>query len=128
MNDADITIKNNDFDTLGGRLSRARDAQNSSLIQVAKMAGVETRTLKSWESDRSAPRSNRLAMLAGILGTTPTWLLFGRGNSPLLAAQLPSAESVKLELDDLRAQHQNLGAQIENVEESLRQIELQNVA
>ena len=79
MNDADKTIENNDFDTLGGRLSRARDAQNSSLIQVAKMAGVETRTLKSWESDRSAPRSNRLAMLAGILGTTPTWLLFGRG-------------------------------------------------
>ncbi len=92
MNDADITIENNDFDTLGGRLSRARDAQNSSLIQVAKMAGVETRTLKSWESDRSAPRSNRLAMLAGILGTTPTWLLFGRGNSPLLVAPLPSAE------------------------------------
>lgn len=127
MNDADLTTKNNDFDTLGGRLSRARYAKSSSLAEVAMIAGVETRTLKSWETDRSAPRSNRLAMLAGILGTSPAWLLFGRGKSPMQEASPPSAESVKNELDDLKILHQHLGGQIESVEESVRQIEFESV-
>lgn len=78
----DMTVKTGDFDSLGGRLSRAREAQESSVSEVAELVGVEVKTLKAWESDRCAPRSNRLTMLAGILGTSPSWLLFGRGEAP----------------------------------------------
>lgn len=79
----DISVKTNDFDTLGGRLARARAVQESSLSEIAELVGVEKKTLEAWEHDRSVPRSNRLTMLAGILGTSPSWLLFGRGASPV---------------------------------------------
>jgi len=69
-------------DTVGGRISRAREAGGYSLAQLARRLGVKTATLKMWETDRSEPRSNRLAMLAGFLNVSPTWLLIGRGESP----------------------------------------------
>ncbi len=70
MTVADLSVETNDFDTLGGRLSRARNAKNLSLAQVAELAGVEVKTFEAWECDRATPRSNRLTMLAGILGIT----------------------------------------------------------
>lgn len=69
-------------DTIGGRISRAREAGGYSLAQLARRLGVKTATLKLWETDRSEPRSNRLAMLAAFLNVSPTWLLIGRGESP----------------------------------------------
>ena len=68
--------------TLGGRLVRARESQNITRSQLARRLGVNTTTLKAWESDRSEPRSSRLAMLAGILNVAPTWLLVGQGEEP----------------------------------------------
>nr|WP_243432000.1 helix-turn-helix domain-containing protein [Aliamphritea spongicola] len=69
--------------TLGGRLVRARESQNITRSQLARRLGVNTTTLKAWESDRSEPRSSRLAMLAGILNVAPTWLLVGQGEEPV---------------------------------------------
>lgn len=69
-------------DTIGGRISRAREAGGYSLAQLARRLGVKTTTLKMWETDRSEPRSNRLAMLAAFLNVSPTWLLVGKGESP----------------------------------------------
>ena len=69
-------------DTIGGRISRAREAGGYSLAQLARRLGVKTATLKMWETDRSEPRSNRLAMLAAFLNVSPTWLLIGKGESP----------------------------------------------
>ena len=86
MPSTDMTTKTGDFDTLGGRLSRARASQNSSLPDIAELVGVEEQTLEAWEHDRATPRSNRLTMLAGILGASPSWLLFGRGTSPISEA------------------------------------------
>lgn len=83
MATTDISMKTGDFDSLGGRLSRAREHHNVSLSEVAELVGVEDKTLQAWETDRCVPRSNRLTMLAGILGASPSWLLFGRGASPL---------------------------------------------
>ncbi len=82
MPSTDMTTKTGDFDTLGGRLSRARAFQNASLSDIAELVGVEEQTLEAWEHDRATPRSNRLTMLAGVLGASPSWLLFGRGASP----------------------------------------------
>lgn len=126
MNVADISVETNDFDTLGGRLSRARDAKNSSLDQVAELAGVEEGTLEAWESDRAAPRSNRLTMLAGILGVSPSWLLFGRGTSPNREITSGTVESIERQLDDLKFQHQKMSTDIENLEESLRVVASEN--
>ena len=120
MNVASLSIKTNDFDTLGGRLNRAREAKNSSLAQVAKLVGVEVKTLKAWECDRTVPRSNRLTMLAGALGISVSWLLYGRGASPMEEADSNDIESTRLRLDQLKSQQQKISTEIMDIEESLR--------
>ncbi|NVD42735.1 transcriptional regulator [Ensifer sp. HO-A22] len=69
-------------DTIGGRMSLARDALNVSAQSAAKIVGVETKTWFDWENDRAAPRANRLAMIAGVLSVSLSWLLTGRGAGP----------------------------------------------
>jgi HTH-type transcriptional regulator, cell division transcriptional repressor len=68
-----------DEDTMGGRLVRAREARGLTIGGVANQLGVKRETIAAWERDRSEPRINRLVMLAGILGVSPTWLMSGRG-------------------------------------------------
>jgi hypothetical protein len=41
-----------------------------------------TASWNAWECDRDEPRGNRLAMMAGLLGISPSWLLAGHGNGP----------------------------------------------
>lgn len=69
-------------DTIGGRISLARDALDVSAQSMAKVVGVETSTWSDWENDRAAPRANRLAMIAGVLSVSLSWLLTGRGAGP----------------------------------------------
>ena len=69
-------------DTIGGRLTRARAAKGLTTAQLARRLGIKTQTLHNWETDRTAPRSNRLAMLAGVLNVSPTWILVGLGEAP----------------------------------------------
>lgn len=120
MNTEALTVETADFDTLGGRLSRARDAKNRSLEEVAELAGVELKTLEAWECDRAEPRSNRLTMLAGILGVSPSWLLFGRGASPDEQPDDIAVEAIEDQLDQLRSQHEKIGSAIETIEASLQ--------
>jgi transcriptional regulator with XRE-family HTH domain len=70
-------------DTLGGRISLAREASRLSVTDAASRLGVQTDSWLSWECDRAAPRANRLTMMAGILAVSPTWLLTGIGSGPL---------------------------------------------
>ncbi|WP_457580379.1 helix-turn-helix domain-containing protein [Ensifer canadensis] len=69
-------------DTIGGRMSLARDALDVSAQRAARIVGVETSTWFNWENDRDAPRANRLAMIAGVLSVSLSWLLTGRGQGP----------------------------------------------
>ena len=71
-------------DTVGGRLTRAREVTGLTTSELARRIGVKTQTLINWETDRTAPRSNRLAILAGVLNVSPTWILIGRGDAPLV--------------------------------------------
>lgn len=68
-----------DDNTIGGRISLARDAIGLTVEEVSAIAGVTTQTWISWENDRAAPRANRLDMLAGILQVSIAWLLDGQG-------------------------------------------------
>ena len=80
-------------DTIGGRLIRARKAKGLTRTQLARGLGIKTQTLHAWEENRSSPRSNRLAMLAGVLNVSPTWILTGRGDDPLPNGDDPTAGS-----------------------------------
>jgi transcriptional regulator with XRE-family HTH domain len=70
-------------DTLGGRISLARGARKISVEEAAQQLGVLQSSWNAWERDRDVPRVNRLTMMAGILGVSPSWLLAGRGDGPL---------------------------------------------
>ena len=71
------------YDTIGGRISLARDAAGLTVEQIAAIAGVTSETWSNWENDRTEPRANRLDMLARILQVNITWLLDGQGRGPV---------------------------------------------
>ena len=87
----------NDYDTLGGRIVRAREALNLDEMEASTRVGVTLETYQNWESDRDEPRANKLSMLAMCLSVSPTWLLYGRGKSPI-------SESVSEEVTNIREQ------------------------
>ena len=126
MNPIDISVETDDFDTVGGRLGRARDAMNLSVKEVAELVGVEEKTFNSWEGDQAEPRSNRLTMLAGILGVSPSWLLFGRGASPAQETTRDSLDAIKLQLENLKSHHQKISSVIDNIEDALGRIASEN--
>lgn len=69
-------------DTLGGRISLAREAAGLTAAQAARRLGVMPASWNAWERDRDVPRANRLVTMAGILGVSPSWLLTGEGSGP----------------------------------------------
>ena len=97
--DDELTILDatTDFDTLGGRIVRAREALSLDEKEAATRVGVTLKTYKNWETDRDEPRANKLSMLAMCLSVSPTWLLYGRGKSPI-------SESVSEEITNIREQ------------------------
>ena len=111
---SNIMIETPDMDTMGGRLLRAREAKDMSAAQVAERIGVKTQTILAWESDRSEPRANRLVMLAGFLGVTPTWLMHGVGQAPADTAE--DAATINAEIRMLRNFHERLGDRISELE------------
>lgn len=103
---AHIYSEKPDMDTMGGRLSRARDATGLSVAQLARRLGVKTSTIQAWESDRSQPRANRLAMLAGVLNVSLSWLLHGVGTAPADDSRADIVRAVTMNLDRLRRMHE----------------------
>ncbi|MBA8880290.1 helix-turn-helix domain-containing protein [Phyllobacterium myrsinacearum] len=108
-----------DADTLGGRLSRARDAKSMTVKELAGRIGVRMETLAAWESDRSEPRANRLFMLAGFLGVTPTWLMHGVGQSPDESETVEGNQELKSQIANLKVLHQALGERIGELEKAV---------
>ncbi len=58
---------------VGVRLGQARQACRLSVEDVADRMAVTAKTVKNWESGKSAPRANRLHILSGILGVPLAW-------------------------------------------------------
>ena len=69
-------------DTIGGRISLARDTAGLSVQEISAVVGVTAETWSNWENDRAEPRANRLDMLARVLQVSITWLIDGQGEGP----------------------------------------------
>jgi transcriptional regulator with XRE-family HTH domain len=69
-------------ETLAKRIAYARGLSELTTAQVARRAGVQSKTLALWEAGKSEPRANRILNLAGILNVSPAWLLSGHGEAP----------------------------------------------
>lgn len=110
-----------DLDTIGGRLSRAREASGLSASELAWRLGVKTATINAWERDRSEPGAHRVQKLAGLLGTSISWILHGIGAAP--RDDEPSTASVSLQLERLRRLHRQTGALIGQLERDLQKLD-----
>ena len=98
--------------SLGNRIKQARDAKDYSLTQLSRRLAVTPATLKKWEAGQSDPRTNKIIMLAGVLGVSMPWLLDGAGEEPvshnddtpatiLIAQKLERAHKLQQELSDI---------------------------
>lgn len=111
-----------DMDTLGGRLSRAREATGMTTAQLARRIGVRTATLQSWETDRSEPRANRLTMLAGVLNVSLSWLLHGVGPAPQEENRSEASRHLHNHLEQMRMLRDRVNAIVEKLEADLRRL------
>lgn len=64
----------------GERLRFARELRGLASKNVSKLLGVSERTYKRWEADKSAPRANRMPIIAGTLNVHMRWLMSGEGD------------------------------------------------
>ncbi|WP_159947750.1 helix-turn-helix transcriptional regulator [Rhizobium sp. 18065] len=110
-------------DTLGGRLSAARDAAGISLVDLANRLGVRKESLLNWEADRCEPRPSRLIDLAGILGVSPMWLITGHGYGPLEETDELPLEALHVQLRRLNDAHQECGRLIRQISQQIERYE-----
>lgn len=111
------------WETLGGRIVHAREAQELTTSQLARRLGVKTETLQGWETDRAEPRPNRLLTLAGMLSVSPTWLLTGEGTSPNTALTRSQLTQVRDSIERLRNQARSIAEELENLDKRLETYE-----
>ena len=120
-NTTNIFEQKPDFDTLGGRLSRAREASGMSLKDLAWRLGVKKATVQIWESDRAEPGSHRLTTLAGLLQVSLSWILHGVGTGPSEPHE-QVFEAADSQLQRLRMLHAETGALIARLESDLHRL------
>ena len=112
-----------DTDTLGGRLSRARDSSGMSAAQFARRLGVKTATVQAWENDRSEPRANRLSMIAGLLNVGLPWLLYGVGEAPPDDPRNDAITVLRGQVEKARQLHEETGAVLARIEDELLRLQ-----
>lgn len=111
-----------DMDTIGGRLSRAREAAGLSVEQIAWQLGVKIATVNAWESDRSLPGSMRLNRLAGMIGVSISWVLHGVGTAPAYQDRNQTIDNVSSQLERLKMLHLETGQLIGQIEKDLERV------
>ncbi|WP_420409219.1 helix-turn-helix domain-containing protein [Hoeflea sp.] len=108
-----------DGDTLGGRITHARDLAGLEVEEAASRIGVTTETLSEWETDRSEPRANKIMTLAGVLGVSPAWLISGAGEAPQSQGMSVAIDEMKGEINRLRELAQQVTTTVESLESRL---------
>ena len=107
------------FDTLGGRIVNAREAQDLTTSELADRMGIQTETLDKWETDRAEPQSNRLRTLADVLEVSPAWLLTGAGEGPVESVSEAEMTHIRDSVDSMREQVLTLAEQLEQLQKRL---------
>lgn len=117
-----ILEEKRDLDTLGGRIGRAREASGLTMEDMAAQLGVTQDTWDNWEGDREEPRANRLAMLAGFLNVSPSWLLYGVGESPTLDTTSAAIQLLVERVEKIEAAHAETGEAILMLRDAIKRL------
>jgi len=113
--------------TFGDRLALAREGQNLTQEQLARRLGLRVQTIRNWEFDRSAPRANKLQMLAGFLNVSMIWLLTGEGEGGPALRGGGNTVSVELaallgDIRDIRLSNVKANDRLAKLERRLREM------
>ena len=111
-----------DMDTMGGRISRAREASGLSVKEFAWRLGVKIATINAWERDRSQPSSHRLANMAGLLQVSLSWIVHGVGIGPSDNFASETNEEMAAKLNQLRLLHVETGLLLEKLKSEFDRI------
>lgn len=113
-------------DTLGARISKAREQSGLNLTTAAKLAGIKRDTLKSWEIDASEPRIAKLNMLAGIFGVSVTYFLADEGHKGEVESEEASKEELLRSLQEqfqaIQGAQRQLDMALDNVRQTLAKL------
>lgn len=115
---------NGDNDTeIRNRIRQSREALEWSVEDLAHRLGVTVDTVEAWEEGVRDPRSNRIVMLAGVLGVSAHWLLDGSDEF----APSPEGENVgtaaRAQLESIRMKIRELEALVNDLESQLNTID-----
>jgi transcriptional regulator with XRE-family HTH domain len=118
QNATNIYEQKPDDDTPGGRLSRAREASNLTVRDIAWKLSVRQSTIAKWESDRSMPSAHQVSMLAGVLNVSLSWLLHGVGTGPV-ETEHDDVSALSSDLERLVALHAETARLLKKMETDL---------
>lgn len=96
------------------RYCEIRDARGFTDYEIAKKTGINPATFSDWKKGKSAPKVEKLAKIAAVLGTSIDYLVTGAGkeeSGPAIRRELLEKpgiwelliEAEKADPDDLRA-------------------------
>ncbi len=114
----------NDSTLVGYQIVKARETKGLSSLQLAKRVGVEEATLLNWENERSSPRANRLAQVAGILGVPLAWLIAGEEDlNEYDTPDLKETASIESKLENAEQLIQQLSALVVDIRGQTRRVQ-----
>ena len=116
----------NDPTLVGYQIAKARETKGLSPLQLAMRVGVEETTLLNWENERSSPRANRLAQIAGILGVPLAWLIAGEEDEDVTeydAPDLKETASIESKLENAEQLIQQLSALVVDLRGQTRRVQ-----
>jgi transcriptional regulator with XRE-family HTH domain len=108
------------MDTIGKRITYARESKNYDINQLSERVGVKAETLLAWEADERDPRANRLLRLAGALDVGFAWLMVGQEYAPDEGKDAGRLSSVEGKLLRIRQLYAELGGLITSLEQDTR--------
>jgi len=108
----------------GARLAESRKRAGYSAAELSRLLGINAHTVSAWEKGQSEPRSNRLLMVAGVLGVSAGWLIEGDGGTLPSGARRPGEMAeLRLRLENARRTLESLSDMLESAEEALEALE-----
>ncbi len=116
----------NDPTLVGYQIAKARKTKGLSSLQLAMRVGVEETTLLNWENERSSPRANRLAQIAGILGVPLAWLIAGEEDEDVTEYDTPNLKetaSIESKLENAEQLIQQLSALVVDLRGQTRRVQ-----
>lgn len=90
---------------LGRRMSDAMALAGQTTDSLAVQLGVPAATVAAWQAGEETPSATMINRLAGILGTSLSWMLIGEGSEPR---------------DQSAEDHQDVQAALDEAREALR--------